>query len=246
MKLISACLAFILLFFVVSPALADYNSAYSTYTANYSKYREAYSNYQIAKSTYGTYKTLTAQQEAISKLQLVLQSRDDLISSYYDLLATRVPANYQDTFSKISDSEKNWLSDHGKKISAASTLDDLNSASDEFENRYPQMDAETKQAIKAVLIAKENPLLSRWDTLAGQISDELKNISAAGENTGIGERGVITARNKKELAVAKMNEAQNTKATDLFGAQQKLTESLQYLREATGYLNEVLQGITGQ
>ena len=246
-KLLSACFFAILVIFLTPNAvLADYNSAYSDYQFNYSKYREAHNNYQIAKSAYGTYKTLTARAEAVKQMRLVLQARAKLMDSYYDLLTERVPFANKETFGKIKDSQSEWFAGHQKKIDAAGTLDDLNDASNEFETRYPQMETETKQAVKGILLAKEEPLLTRWDEMSGQISQKIKEINSTGPGTAIGERGIISARNKKELAVTKMEAARNTDARELFSAQQRLTESREYLREATGYLNEVLGEITGQ
>ncbi len=256
MKLISA-LVLLVLFFVVAPVRADYASAYTDYTFNYSKYRDSYNAYQVSKSTYTTYKTLTAQTDAIAKLKTVIQARDKVMASYYDLLqeklnaTTGIPSDSQATFFQMKTSEKSWMADHQKKIDAAATLDDLNLASSVFESHYPQFDSETKQVVGMVLIAKETNLAARWDVLATGVSDKRKEINLAGENTTLGERDVISARNKKDLtmtditAVQTMLIPQNNQKTDLFGAQQKLSEANQYLKEGTNYLLEIIKGITG-
>ena len=255
MKKISALIFIIFLF--SGPVLADYTSAYNDYTFNYNKYRESYNAYQVAKSTYTTYRTLAAQSEAISQFRAVLQARDNVMSSYYDLLQEKllassgIPDESKTTFFKMKESEKLWIADHQKKVDAASSLEDLNAASLTFTSHYPQMDSETKQAIGMVLLAKESALTNRWDTLADNISLKLKEISLSGEDTSTWERAVISARNKKELAVTKISLASgilttpNYQPIDLFSAQQRLAEANQYLREGINYLFEIINGITG-
>lgn len=259
MKYFSACLLLLLLFCYPVPVLADYQKAYTDYTYSFSQYRASYNDYQVAKSSYSTYKTLTSQSEAITKLRTVLQARNDLVSAYYDLLQEKLLAtpnildDQRNTFFKMKESEKQWMATHKKKVDAASSLEDLNSVAAEFESRYPQMDSETKQAIGMVLLSKEAAISSRWETVTSQVSDQLKVINSTGEETVVGERGIIAARNKKELADTKIGQAREIffpknnayPRIDLFSAQQRLTESLQYLREGTNYLVEIIKNITG-
>lgn len=246
-----------LLLFCPRPVLADYASAYTDYTYNFTKYRDAHNAYDVAKSAYATYRTLTAQQDATTRLRSVLAARDKLMAAYFDLLYEKflatpaLSSGEQNTFFNVKESEKKWLADHQKKLDAASTLDDLNRASADFESRFPQMDTETKQAVGTVLLSKTDVLTTRWDAQANSLTEELKMIAAAGENTGPGQQGIISARNKKELAVNKFDLARkafagaNYQTIDLFSAQQKLTEGTQYLREATQFLQEVVKNITG-
>lgn len=222
---------FILLFFFVKPVSADYQKAYNDYSYNYSQYRGAYNDYQTAKSSYAAYQTLNSQANAINKLRAVLQTRDSLISSYYDLL-------FEKSAGKISLAQKDWLAEHQRKLAAAASLEDLNSAAAEFESRYPQMDTETKQAVGIILLAKEKVLTDQWAKLADDTSVKMKAIP----DTGIGERGVIAARDKFALGIKKLT---GLKWETLLSDQQKLSEANQYFREATDYLLEVVKSVTG-
>ena len=243
--------------FIIQPVLADYSSAYSDYTFNFTKYRETHNGYQIAKSTYATYRTLTAKDDATAKLRTVLQTRAKLMASYFDLLYEKIlatpniPSENQNTFFKVKENEKKWLSQHQKKLDAASGLEDLNSASGEFETRFAQMDTESKQAIGTILLSKTTNLSTSWDNETNLLQEQLKTIAAAGENITNAQAGIISARNKKELAETKFSAAQKIFAgseyggINLFSAQQKLTEGIQYLREATQYLQEIVKSFTG-
>lgn len=222
---------FILFFFLAKPVSADYQQAYNDYTYQYSQYRRAHDDYQVAKSSYAAYQTLNAQTNAINKLRAVLQTRDSLISSYYDLL-------FEKSAGKISLAQKDWLAEHQRKLAAAASLEDLNSAAGEFESRYPQIDAETKQAVGIILLAKEKVLTDQWTKLADDTSVKMKAIP----DTGIGERGVIAARDKFALGIKKLT---GLKWETLLSDQQKLSEANQYFREATDYLLEVVKSVTG-
>lgn len=214
----------ILFFFLVKPVSADYQQAYSDYTYNYSQYRRAHDDYQLAKSSYAAYQTLNARMDAINKLRTVLQARDSLISSYYDLLSQRMAGN---GFAI----QKTWLGEHQRKLAVVTNLEDLNALAAEFESQYKQIDLETKQAIGIILLAKEKVLTDQWTKLAKAVPNE-----------GIGERGAIAAREKFNLGTKKL---ENLKWENLLADQQKLSEANQYFREATDYLLEVVKSVTG-
>lgn len=237
-------------------ANANYSSAYSDYSYSYTKYRTTYNAYQIAKSSYLTYRTLVSQNEAQNKLRDVLTARDTVISSYYNLLQEKLndtigttDAN-KETFNKIKESEKSWLTDHQKTIEASASLEDLNQASADFENHYPQMDVEAKQTIGAILTAKEMTLSSRLDTFNSDLTNKLTEIRQAGEDTTFADRGMINVKNKLDLYKVKMAKVSETFSADkssisLTEGQQRLQEANQYLREATNYLTEIIKSLTG-
>ncbi len=249
---------FILFFFLSKPVLADYQKAYSDYTYNYSQYRAAVNDYQVSKSSYLTYRTLNSQADATNKLRQVLISRDQVMIVYYDLLYEKLAAtpgvenDAKTTFFGIRQSEKTWLSEHQKRLNAAGSFEDLNAASVEFENRFPQMDFETKQGIGNVILAKEKTLSNQWQTLADKLSLKRTEAGILGEDTVAAQRGMISAKNKQQLFTDKLGEinrifspAGGNQKIELFPAQQKFLESNQYLREANNFLIEIVKIFTG-
>ena len=240
-----------------APVYADYQSAYNDYSYNYTVYRNTYNDYQVSKSTFLTYHTLTSQNDAIDKMRAVLKARDQVMLVYYNLLQEKLNAtpgveeSVKITFGKIKESEKNWLTDHQKKIEAANSLEDLNSASAEFENRYPQMDTETKQAVGEILLAKENNLGGQVDQFINNLNTKLTKIRQAGEATTFADRGIINTKNKLELFRTKLTQSRevfyskNSGKIELFTGQQKLLEANQYLREAVNFLSEIIKSYTG-
>lgn len=260
-KLAGGLLFFFLakLFVFAAPCvLADYQSAHSDYAYNYSLYRAAHNDYQVAKSSYSTYKTLASQNEAIKRMRTVLQTRDRVVSVYFDLLQEKlnqtlgVEEETRNTFSNIRASEKSWLASHETKIEAAGGLADLNSVSAEFEARFGQMDRETKQAVGNVLLGKEAVMLNKLEDLLSDLGDKIKEMRDSGEKTSSLERGMINIRDKVGLHKEKIDQGKKVffgvdseGKIDVFAGQQKLSEANQYLREAGSFLRELVKSITG-
>ncbi|MBI4100001.1 hypothetical protein HY440_03260 [Candidatus Microgenomates bacterium] len=247
-----------LFLFIVRPVAANYQTARADFTYQYSQYRGAHDRYQVAKSSYLTYRTLTAQTEAIASLRLVVQARDQVIFSYYDLLQEKLNAtpgvsvNYQTTFSDVKANEKTWLAAHQKTIDAAASLEDLNNVSREFEDRYPEFDTETKQAFGTVLLAKEATLRVGTDALIDSLNTNLVRLRQDGASTTFADRGLISIKDKLGLYDQKMTAARvvffskNTRdPISVFVGQQRLSEANQYLREALTQFREIIKSITG-
>lgn len=248
----------VLLFFLFAfPVRADYQKAYNDYTYNYGLYRQAYSNYQVSKSSYATYRTLTSQNDAVVKLRAVLTARNQLMFVYYDLLTEKlnataeVTSEYKTTFFNIKESEKKWLIDNQTRINAASTLDDLNGVAKEFENRYPQMDYETRFAIGTIFLSRDSDAQRSVDQVSKNLSAKLTDINAAGEDASWAQRGMVNVQNKLDLYTAKYAEAKEVlnpltgSKLDILAGQRKLMEANQYLRDSINFMLEIIKGITG-
>lgn len=255
-------LLLVIFFFLLSPsiAFADFNSAYQDYTYTNQLYRTTVNEYQIAKSSYQTYRTLTAQNEAINKFQKVLKARNQVMTVYYDLLQEKmnstvgVSSDSKNTFNSIRLSEEAWLLDHQKKIDAAASLEDLNSVSTEFNQRYSQMDTETKQAIGTIELAKVATLKGNVDVLVERLSGRISDINKSGEDTSFASRGLISARNKLQLYSYNFEAARNSfypqksygnDSINLFIGQSQLSGAKQYLSETLTLLLEIINNITG-
>ncbi len=254
-NLIVVCLLFCSVF-LATPVSADFAKAYQDYLYNNTLYKENYTNYQVAKSTFLTYRTNSAENDAIIALRKVLQSRNQLMVVYYDLLFEKllvtpgISDDYKTTFGSIRTSEQTWLAANKLKIEAAATLLDLNSVSGEFEGRYRQMDSETKQALGSVLLAKERVLREEVNAAVASVGGQLTAMDLAGEDTTIYKRNLIGTQNKLELFDEKMGSAQKTlirpigEPVEVFQGQQQLAEANQYLRDMVSSLLEIIRLIT--
>lgn len=259
---------FILAFFTYSSFIihnssfvhADFAKAYQDYVYTTTLYKTAGNDFQIARSSYQTYRTLAAQNEALDKFRKVLKARNQVMSVYYDLLQEKMnftPGLNTDrinTFNTIRLSEESWLADDQKKVDAATSLEDLNQISQEFDQRYSQMDTETKQAIGEIEMAKIAALKTKVDANLTALSDKVNQINQSREDTSFAARGLISARNKLELYSANFASARssfyptrtyNNKGIDLYAGQSQLSGAKQYLTETLTLFKEIINSITG-
>jgi hypothetical protein len=253
---------FLLTFAAATPARADFSQALSDYNFRYSSYRTAYSKFQVAKSTYQTYRTLTAQNAAVAAFRDVLTSRNTLVSSYFDLLQEKLnntPAIDSvdlQTYTGIRKSTKDWLSANQIKTNGAATLGDLNTASKDFENRYPQMSTDMRQAIGHILIAKGTFLNNRLQIMFDQMETVSRLLSQGGENPSNVDRGLIQAKIKRDLFTDKQNALKthffsqdsyySADRSQILPGQQLAVEANQYLKESVSYLLEIVKDLTGE
>ncbi len=248
-------------YLLAAPASADFNSAYQDYVYSQQQYKNAHNSYQIAKSAFQTYGTLTAQNDAIAKFKSVLQTRNQVVSSYFDLLQERlntaegVAPDQIKTFSAVRDNEKKWLSENQTQIEAAESLEDLNKISSKFASQYPQILEETKQVTGSILVAKEEVLRGKLNINLANFSQKIAELRSAGENTTSADRGLITIQDKLNFQSGKVESAKlifsgnktnySREGINLLSGQKELIEANQYLKEATNNLLELVRSFTG-
>ena len=257
-------LIFTFVFYVLNsiltvPVLADYNQTYSDYQFLYSQYRRSYDEYSVAKATYNTYRTLTTQNEALEKMRTTLTDRANIIGAYlnliYDKMLTSegIPENEVTAFSKIKAGQENWLSSHKKLISGAATLEDLNEVSRDFDTRYLQIKDQTNKAVATVLLSKNDSAYAKMPDLFNRLQAQLSRLPGAGEDNLSYLRGLDIARSKAQLWEGKRGEVVTLmspkqysyqQALDIGKIQNLLFGGLQYLKESTSYLNEIVSSIT--
>lgn len=255
MKVVLVILA--LLFF--APVVrADYNQAYSDYQFLYSQYRRSYQDFTVSKSTFLTYKTLATQNEAIEKMRKALTDRSDIVSAYLNLIQEKmvqregVPVSELSTFKKIVLAQDSWLNSHQKQIAAAATLEDLNAISSDFDTRYPQILNETKKAVGTILISKNDFAYSKMPDFFTRTEMILNRLPQVGEDNLSGLRGLSVAKSKAQLWETKRVEAMAllspkqysyNETVDLYKAQKLLIDGLQYLKEATSFIREIITAL---
>ncbi|MEK7565632.1 MAG: hypothetical protein AAB506_01130 [Patescibacteria group bacterium] len=249
-KIISFTLFLVFCFlFLISPVHASYPQSYSDYQFQYSQYRLAYQNYQIAKSAFLTYKTLSTQNEALEKMRHTLLKRTDVLTAYLTLIWEKMAITESldketaNAFQGIAQKEQAWLTDNQKKISAASNMADLNTAADEFTSRHSQISKEANLGITQILFAKTNLTYSKSGDFFGRVSETLSRLENLGEDTTFYRRGLSSAQAKADLYLDKKEAA--GKETELIRTQKTLQEGLEYIRESTNNLKEILNTITG-
>ena len=262
MKILPAVLLFVILsfqFLGVNAVKADYNQTYSDYQFLYSQYRKSFDEYTVAKATYQTYRTLTTQNDALEKMRTTLTDRANIVGAYLNLIYDKmtvsegIPLNELTSYAKIKSAQESWLSSHKKLISGAATLEDLNAISHDFDTRYLQIKDQTNKAVAIILLSKNDYAYAKMPDLFNRLQAQLSRLPAAGEDNLTHLRGLDVARSKAQLWEDKraeiltvMNPKQYSyqQALDIGKIQNLLFGGLQYLKESTSYLNEIVGSIT--
>ncbi len=219
--------------------LSSCRPVHANYSQSFSEYRTAYQNYQIAKSAYQTYQTAITRNDALEKTRQVLLKRSAVVTNYLNLLEEKMAMTSDfdpqtlATFRGIFQKEKSWLADNGRKISAAATLDDLNSAAGEFSSRYPQINQETEKAVLQILLAKTDSQNAKIGHLFSQTANILSRLDELNEDTVFYRRALSLAQTQVDLYQEKKDSVKN------------LPTGLNYLKSAVAYLKEIINTIYG-
>lgn len=240
---------------------ADYSTTYQSYITLTDLYRDSYQSYISAKNKYLTYNTLTAQKEALENGRSFLKVRDQLVGQYLKLLRDKTleTGGFSEAESNLIVNKLNvesvWLVDHRTKYDTVSTLVDLQRTSDQTQDRYGSIIRYVAlQTAGSILANKELILTNSLDDILIRIGDVVKDMQTAGVDITLTQRWLLEASNKVELAKEKQNEASDI-FTNLRGQNVvvdynrgtfALTESNQYLKEASSYVNEILRIIKGE
>jgi len=246
-------------FFFVTPVHADYNQSYSDYQFLYSQYRKSFQDFTVAKATYLTYKTLTTQNDTLEKMRQVLSDRADIISGYINLISEKtkigegIPVSQVNTFQKVADLENSWLASHKRQIAAAETIDDLDTISADFDTRYPIILDETQKAVSIILVSKNDYVYAKMPDLFTRTETHINRLPTVGEDAITPLRSLAVAQSKAQLWEDKRAEAMalltpktngNNNVFNLYKAQELLIQGLQYLKESTSFLKEIVDSLT--
>jgi hypothetical protein len=248
---------FVFLFLLAKPCYAlDYQRAYEDYVYNLGLYRKAYAQYQLARSQFLESGTLKARESAQKATLTMLETRDEVMKTYLTALRTRLaesPGSQEDKeviFADI-DNEVSWYSSHKEVLSSAGSLDDLVDDSGEAQERFDQTQVIIYQTLATLSANKVEDFRGR---LAKVISDLQGKISAIREKgdkkTDILERWLIDTQNRvfrsqekqisAQTSIASLKTEEKKKLSIYNDAQFSLEEALQFLKEANGFLRQII------
>lgn len=232
-----------------APVHADYKQAFTDYNLNYDRYRNAYQDFISAKNSYLQYKTLNSQNEALTRTKYYLETRDDLLIAYYNLLKEKLKlAEGLTPYDKnlkinILDSRISFFLDHKNTIPAVSSLEDTVGKSAEIDNKKEDLQAEGEKTVGYILIAKEETASNNLSEIINNITITVNQIRGSGKDTAKLDRWLLETNNKWIISQKKSDDARklldtltidkNNGSNDDFQNAKKLIEnSRQYLKEA--------------
>lgn len=242
----------------------DFAKAYKDYVFMTDQYNKAHSEYLLARAQYFQAQTLASKTKARDATALMLKSRDNVVATYLTALRLRLSEGegVDDTaknglFTRL-DADIAWWRNHHDRINSAGSLEDLVVDSDAALKHFPISEALAYEVLATIPGGKEFVLRNTLNELLSRTKTKLSQIRANGDlNTTNAERWVIETEQKltrsldKEIAVQKLivslataeNKPGTNKSVVYNQAVLGLDESLQFLKEASGYLKEVIKQI---
>ncbi|RJR28910.1 hypothetical protein C4564_03725 [Candidatus Microgenomates bacterium] len=247
--------------FAQETATNDFNfeKAYADYVYSLDLYQSTHGEYKLARAQYLQAQTLVAQTKARDATAKMLTARDDVMIAY--LTAIRLKLGETVGVSEIErenaylliDSEVQWYKTHRNKISSAGTLDDLVDDSDEAKDQFSDFTGSViYQALSSMPIAKVSVLRNDGVSLLTNIKSKVEEVKARGDwdsQIPTIERWVSETDNKITRSLDKTIETQASVPTtkvregDYTNVLAKVQEAYQLLREATGFMREIVRNL---
>ena len=237
----------------------DSNQAHREYLGQFSRYRESYSQYSTAKNEYQSYQTLTAQTKFQEATRALLGAREETLRTY--LVALRL--KFQETVGVINysqnmiylklDLEIQWLTSYQESLSSATTIEELRSLSQEFENRYPKSEVLIYQSLGTILATKLHSQREKVSQQTQKMEEKIAEMKKEGEEVTKLETWLVQAKKKISASAETQNEAENIlreiketqsdKRSLYLRSHPIFTQAHQDLQESLGYLLEMIEEI---
>ncbi len=248
-----------------TPEVFDYAKAYKDYVFVTDQYNNAHSSYLLAKAQYSQAQTLASQTKAQEATAAMITARDSVMKAYLVALRLRLSetegvsdTSKQGLYSRI-DTDVSWWATHHDRIDSAASLTDLTADSSDAQKHFPTTEVLSYEVLSTIPQGKEFSLRTRLIDLLGRTKSVITKVRSNGDlDTTEAERWTLQTDQKltrsqdKEIAAQSLiatlsstdsRVAQLNKANTYSQVTSTLGESLQYLKEASSYLKEVLKRI---
>ena len=246
----------------------DFNRAYQDYVFLFDVYQKQHSEFLLARAQYIQAGTLVAQTKAKEETAQMLEARDDVVISYLTALRMRLleAEGVSDTvkgglFDRL-DVEIFWFKDHKERISSAGTLNDLIADSEEAYERFLAAEPVIYEVLSVIPIGKVSVLRAQLNVILNGLKSKTTEVRTNGDHdVEIVERWIIETEEKIIRSVDKEIAAQQ-RIPDFLGDGRSssssrrvdrvpilndvlnlVRESNQFLREASSFMNEIIDGL---
>ncbi len=232
----------------------DYNQSRLDYQTQYNDYRNRLIEYRSARSEYITYKTLVSQTRAIYVTQQFLNSRQNVMINYLNMLLARIDAakgpylstSQADTIKQQIDLQLDLLDKQIPQIEATSTIEDITKISTLIEKNISTINAIGLQTQALILDSRMQEYQVTTVNLLAFTTEQVRRITKEGkkDTTDI-DRWLLDAEQKYQLALQGFNESQLLISKIRNDGQYEnyrtsLKKSRQYLKETNARLSEIV------
>lgn len=241
----------------------DFSRAYQDFIFSYDQYKTAENEYEIARAQYIQSQTLASKSKAQEATYKMLQARDEVVKTYLTALRQRIAESVGVTqdrkdilYSKI-DIEVAWYITHKNNTSSAASLEDLEKDSKTASARNTQItEPIAYEILSEIVIGKEYFLRQKQLSIITSLKNKVAEIRQNGDlPTDTMERDILEIENRQARSIGKEEEAKKLqlniiKPKDKTGPVPhynqivfRISEAVQYLKEANTYLKEIVQRI---
>lgn len=247
----------------------DFTAAFEKYNQSVENYQTLHDDYVLARAQYLRFGTQKSKTEAEDVTTNMLQARDDVVIDYLYLLEARLnttvgvePARRESMVLKL-DEEISWFSDHRDSLTSAGDLEDLVSDSDEAKDHYNATLPLFYETLANVSYGRVTDYRNRLEDILNESKSKLDEIRNEDEKNSFSfekfqtlDRWVFESENLISRSSDKQNDAdellnelstgkrRNNKYISLYNQiLTDLTDSQQLLKDATGYLGELLKEV---
>lgn len=261
MQILLIVLAFLL--FPVQTTAQDltYEQSYQDYLHAQEEYTREHSEYLLARSQYQQAGTLAAETKAREETSQMLAARDEVISTYVQavrmrLLETEGVAETSRTgLSSRLEADVNWYRDHRDRVSSAGSLSDLVSDSEEAKKHYDQTTVPlVYESLIVIPTTRVSELRKDLSVVVSDVKNFVNTVEAEGtHDVSNADRWMIQIDGKMSRSLDKEIQAQNqlqalqnpdtkTNFNSIYNTSVTyVTESHQFLKEASTFLSEVMR-----
>ncbi len=237
------------------------DSLYQEYLSSQEKYSKEHSEYLLARSQYRQAGTLAAETKARGETSQMLAARDEVFRTYLEALRSRllgtqsISENTKNGLSSRLESDMQWYANHRDRVSSAGTINDLVNDSKEASDHYNETTVPiVYETLIVVPMARVSELRRQLSVIVSDLRGVVNTVADDGvhdvSNTDrwfIQIDGKINRSIDKELeAQAQLQALQNperkTNYASAYGSSMTyITESHQFLKEASSFADEVIR-----
>lgn len=250
-----------------SVELPDFDRAMKTYLQSTDKYKKEHADYILAKSQYERFGTLNSQNAAFEETLQMLDARDQVIIDYLLVLKEKVLASTGLEENEVNeaiiklDQGVGIFADHKTRLSSAGSLEDLVADSKEAEKEYDKVIPDVYEALSLPAYGLITDYEDRLENLHTGLKAKYENIrkderegyKLSGNKLHLIDQWLLESQLRFARSEEKRIEARQL-INDLSGKKRirssnydailkKAMESRQHLKEAVGFMNEILTKI---
>lgn len=257
-KILSAVLCIIVLpaLFVVS-VRASSSQAYQDYQYQFDQYRQKLSDFKVAYGQYQQFHSLTAQQDSLGKVTLLLAQRNQVAKTYFLFLNEKLnedpglgsadSAGYRTQITN----EMSFLDQNTTQSSSISSLADAATVSNLFVKNYNAMQNSYRQTIMGLELGYLTYFGSKFDAAAAQAQALItaSHDADSPEKQAVLDRWLVSLSNQHSLfeqhmtlirtAMTKVTGDVQEQDREFTSVQTLVNSARQDLVDGTSYLGEV-------